>query len=107
MHVMNPRSQKRVQILVADCTFDPILFSFRCDILCCPSRYDVRGALYDLTEAESGGGVDRMEGLSEEERAEEELCEYERYLALYHDEVQMQAYQGKKRVEGVEEQLMI
>ncbi|KAK4312587.1 hypothetical protein Pmani_015997 [Petrolisthes manimaculis] len=59
-------------------------------------RFDVRGALYDLTEAESGDGVDRLEGLSEEERAEEELCEYERYLALYHDEVQVQAGQDEE-----------
>lgn len=58
-------------------------------------RYDVRGALYDLKEAESGGGGDRWEGMTEEERAEEEKCDYERYLALYHDEFQYQEYQGK------------
>lgn len=58
-------------------------------------RYDVRGALYDLKEAESGGGGDRWEGLTEEERAEEEKCDQERYLALYHDEFQYQEYQGK------------
>ena len=57
-------------------------------------RFDVRGALYDLKEAESGGGVDRWEGLTEEEKAEEEKCDYERYLALYQDELQYQAYQG-------------
>lgn len=55
----------------------------------------MRGALYDLSEAESGGGGDRWEGLTEEERAEEERCDYERYLALYHDEFQYQAFQGK------------
>ncbi|KAK8374710.1 hypothetical protein O3P69_016135 [Scylla paramamosain] len=59
-------------------------------------RYDVRGALYDLSEAESGGGGDRWEGLTEEERAEEERCDYERYLALYHDEFQYQAFQDEE-----------
>lgn len=55
----------------------------------------MRGALYDLSEAEAGGGGDRWEGLTEEERAEEERCDYERYLALYQDEFQYQAFQGK------------
>ena len=55
----------------------------------------MRGALYDLAEAEAGGGADRWEGLTEEERAEEERCDYERYLALYHDDIQYQAFQGK------------
>lgn len=59
------------------------------------TRYDVRGALYDLSEAEAGGGGDRWEGMTEEERAEEERCDYERYLALYQDEFQYQAFQGK------------
>ncbi|KAG7174056.1 suppressor of white apricot-like [Homarus americanus] len=59
-------------------------------------RYDVRGALYDLTGAESGGGVDRWEGLTEEERAEEERCDHERYLALYHDELQYQTNQDEE-----------
>ncbi|ROT82914.1 hypothetical protein C7M84_023899 [Penaeus vannamei] len=59
-------------------------------------RYDVRGALYDLKEAESGGGGDRWEGLTEEERAEEEKCDQERYLALYHDEFQYQEYQDEE-----------
>ncbi|XP_063606656.1 protein suppressor of white apricot-like [Penaeus indicus] len=59
-------------------------------------RYDVRGALYDLKEAESGGGGDRWEGLTEEERAEEEKCDHERYLALYHDEFQYQEYQDEE-----------
>lgn len=57
-------------------------------------RYDVRGALYDLSEVEAGGGGDRLEGLSEQERAKE-MCEYERYLALYHDEFHYQAYQDE------------
>ncbi|XP_071534654.1 uncharacterized protein su(w[a]) [Panulirus ornatus] len=59
-------------------------------------RYDVRGALYDLKEAESGGGGDRWGGLTEEEKAEEERCDYERYFALYHDEFQYQAYQDEE-----------
>lgn len=59
------------------------------------TRYDVRGALYDLSEAEAGAGGDRWEGMTEEERAEEERCDYERYLALYQDEFQYQAFQGK------------
>lgn len=59
-------------------------------------RFDVRGALYDLKEAEAGGGADRWEGMTEEEKAEEEKCDYERYLALYHDEYQQQAYQEEE-----------
>ncbi|XP_068215409.1 splicing factor, suppressor of white-apricot homolog isoform X2 [Palaemon carinicauda] len=59
-------------------------------------RFDVRGALYDLKEAESGGGADRWEGLTEEEKADEERCDYERYLALYHDDIQHQAYQEEE-----------
>lgn len=62
----------------------------------CPSntslkvdRYDVRGALGDLSkyEAPPGGYDDRLEHLSPAERRAEELCEEERYWSLYnHDE---------------------
>ncbi|KAK7078476.1 hypothetical protein SK128_017012 [Halocaridina rubra] len=59
-------------------------------------RFDVRGALYDLSEVESGGGADHWEGLTEEEKAEEDRYDYERYLALYHDEYQYHAYQEEE-----------
>lgn len=62
----------------------------------CPSntslkvdRYDVRGALADLSKYEPppGGYDDRLEHLSPAERRAEELCEEERYWSLYnHDE---------------------
>ena len=47
-------------------------------------RYDVRGALYDI-EAVASYDPNSAAPLSEVEQKEEELCEYERYLALYHD----------------------
>ena len=50
--------------------------------------------MYDLTEAESTGEGDPADGMTAEERVEEEWCDYERYLALYHDEQQVQEYQG-------------
>ncbi|KAF2366726.1 Suppressor of white apricot N-terminal domain [Trinorchestia longiramus] len=45
-------------------------------------RYDVRGALYDLDAAASIGSPIT---LSEVQQKEEELAEYERYLALHYD----------------------
>ncbi|KAA0184534.1 hypothetical protein HAZT_HAZT003335 [Hyalella azteca] len=45
-------------------------------------RYDVRGALYDLGAAASSGPP---AVLTEVELKEEELCKYERYVALYYD----------------------
>ncbi|XP_069941663.1 splicing factor, suppressor of white-apricot homolog [Cherax quadricarinatus] len=59
-------------------------------------RYDVRGAVCDLTEVEASSKGDQLEEMTEEERAEEERCDYERYFALYHDEYQYQAYQDEE-----------
>ncbi|XP_061385997.1 protein suppressor of white apricot [Musca vetustissima] len=52
-------------------------------------RYDVRGALYDLTpyEPPPGGGYEnRLDCLTAEEQRAEQLCEEERYLFLYKNE---------------------
>ncbi|RXG67963.1 Splicing factor, suppressor of white-apricot-like protein [Armadillidium vulgare] len=59
-------------------------------------RFDVRGTLYDLTEAESKPSNPEL--LTEAEQKEEEICEQERYLALYHDETQEQvAYEEESK----------
>uniref|UniRef100_A0A1A9W1Y8 SURP motif domain-containing protein n=1 Tax=Glossina brevipalpis TaxID=37001 RepID=A0A1A9W1Y8_9MUSC len=52
-------------------------------------RYDVRGALYDLTpyEPPPGGYGNRLDYLTPEEQRAEQLCEEERYLFLYNDEL--------------------
>ncbi|XP_030380743.1 protein suppressor of white apricot [Scaptodrosophila lebanonensis] len=51
-------------------------------------RYDVRGALCDLSsfEAPPGGYGNRLEYLTAEEQRAEQLCEEERYLFLYKNE---------------------
>ncbi|XP_005177286.2 LOW QUALITY PROTEIN: protein suppressor of white apricot [Musca domestica] len=52
-------------------------------------RYDVRGALYDLTpyEPPPGGGYEnRLDCLTAEEQRAEQLCEEERYMFLYKNE---------------------
>ncbi|XP_065365952.1 protein suppressor of white apricot [Calliphora vicina] len=51
-------------------------------------RYDVRGALYDLTpyEPPPGGYGNRLDYLTAEEQRAEQLCEEERYLFLYSNE---------------------
>ncbi|XP_037810556.1 LOW QUALITY PROTEIN: protein suppressor of white apricot [Lucilia sericata] len=51
-------------------------------------RYDVRGALYDLTpyEPPPGGYGNRLDYLTAEEQRAEQLCEEERYLFLYNNE---------------------
>ena len=52
-------------------------------------RYDARGTLSDLkTHEVPSGGYDRKEGLTSEERRIEELCDEERYFALYKDEAE-------------------
>ncbi|XP_064489112.1 splicing factor, suppressor of white-apricot homolog isoform X2 [Ornithodoros turicata] len=49
-------------------------------------RYDARGYLHDLRQYEpKSGGADYLSALSNEERQLEELCEEERYLALFRD----------------------
>lgn len=61
------------------------------------SRYDGRGALYDLKqyEAMSGGhDANRWVGLSDSERYVEQLCDEERYRALQHNEEEEALYQG-------------
>uniref|UniRef100_A0A1I8PZF0 SURP motif domain-containing protein n=1 Tax=Stomoxys calcitrans TaxID=35570 RepID=A0A1I8PZF0_STOCA len=51
-------------------------------------RYDVRGALYDLTpyEPPPGGYENRLDYLTADEQRAEQLCEEERYLFLYKNE---------------------
>nr|CAG4638514.1 EOG090X07RL [Cyclestheria hislopi] len=50
-------------------------------------RYDARGTLFDLKQYEMPqGGYNRYEGLTPEEKHMEELCDEERYFALYKDE---------------------
>lgn len=60
-------------------------------------RYDVRGALCELTpyEAPPGGYGNRLEYLSSEEQRAEQLCEEERYLFLYNNEEELRLQQGK------------
>uniref|UniRef100_A0A1B0G9T7 SURP motif domain-containing protein n=1 Tax=Glossina morsitans morsitans TaxID=37546 RepID=A0A1B0G9T7_GLOMM len=60
-------------------------------------RYDVRGALYDLTpyEPPPGGYGNRLDYLTPEEQRAEQLCEEERYLFLYNDELDFITNQGK------------
>ncbi|XP_073830297.1 suppressor of white-apricot isoform X2 [Musca autumnalis] len=52
----------------------------------CTGRYDVRGALYDLTPYEPRGYENRLDYLSAEEQRAEQLCEEERYMFLYKNE---------------------
>ncbi|XP_068141122.1 protein suppressor of white apricot isoform X1 [Drosophila tropicalis] len=58
-------------------------------------RYDVRGALCDLStyEAPPGGYGNRLEYLSAEEQRAEQLCEEERYLFLYNNEEELRLQQ--------------
>ncbi|XP_017104254.2 protein suppressor of white apricot isoform X1 [Drosophila bipectinata] len=66
-------------------------------------RYDVRGALCELTphEAPPGGYGNRLEYLSAEEQRAEQLCEEERYLFLYNneEELRMQQEEDLKRLQ--------
>lgn len=61
------------------------------------NRYDVRGALHDLTPYESipGGYGNRLDYLSEAERKAELLCEEERYYSLFKNEVEEELYKGQ------------
>lgn len=59
-------------------------------------RFDVRGALYDLREAEAKGRP-LEEVLTEAELKEEEICDQERYFALYYDEFQHQIAYGESQ----------
>ncbi|XP_017965340.1 protein suppressor of white apricot isoform X4 [Drosophila navojoa] len=58
-------------------------------------RYDVRGALCDLStyEAPPGGYGNRLEYLSADEQRAEQLCEEERYLFLYNNEEELRLQQ--------------
>ncbi|KAL7742555.1 hypothetical protein ACLKA6_004001 [Drosophila palustris] len=58
-------------------------------------RYDVRGALCELStyEAPPGGYGNRLEYLSSEEQRAEQLCEEERYLFLYNNEEELRLQQ--------------
>lgn len=60
-------------------------------------RYDVRGALYDLTpyEPPPGGYGNRLDYLTADEQRAEQLCEEERYLFLYNKEEDVVTKQGK------------
>lgn len=60
-------------------------------------RYDVRGTVYDLRPLEplGGGASDALwSTLSDAERKVEQLCDEERYRALYHNEAEEAMYQG-------------
>lgn len=59
-------------------------------------RYDVRGALMDISQYEPppGGFQNRLECLSSPERKAEQLCEQERYYSLYNNDVEEEFYQG-------------
>ncbi|XP_075232655.1 uncharacterized protein LOC142331003 [Lycorma delicatula] len=62
-------------------------------------RYDVRGALYDLTQYEAISGHQEelfWINLSNEERRIEQLCDEERYRALTHNEDEEALYQEEE-----------
>nr|CAG4640939.1 EOG090X07RL [Eulimnadia texana] len=60
-------------------------------------RYDARGALYDLKPLEyKSGSFGRFDGLTAEEKQVEELCDHERYFALYKDEREEALYQEEE-----------
>ncbi|XP_062141485.1 protein suppressor of white apricot [Drosophila sulfurigaster albostrigata] len=58
-------------------------------------RYDVRGALCELSsyEAPPGGYGNRLEYLTADEQRAEQLCEEERYLFLYNNEEELRLQQ--------------
>lgn len=60
-------------------------------------RYDVRGALTDISQYEppAGGYENRLDYLSSAEQRAEQLCEQERYYSLYNNDVEEEIYQGK------------
>lgn len=62
-------------------------------------RYDVRGALYDLSKYEAISGQQEESfwiNLSNEERRIEQLCDEERYRALTHNEDEEALYQEEE-----------
>ncbi|KAE8743534.1 hypothetical protein FOCC_FOCC010859 [Frankliniella occidentalis] len=62
-------------------------------------RYDVRGTVYDLRPLEplGGGASDALwSTLSDAERKVEQLCDEERYRALYHNEAEEALYQEEE-----------
>ncbi|XP_034237779.1 splicing factor, suppressor of white-apricot homolog isoform X2 [Thrips palmi] len=62
-------------------------------------RYDVRGTVYDLRPLEplGGGASDALwSTLSDAERKVEQLCDEERYRALYHNEAEEAMYQEEE-----------
>lgn len=62
-------------------------------------RYDVRGALSDLSQYESKSGIhgsSDWSSMSSEERRIEQLCDEERYRALYHNEEEEALYQEEE-----------
>lgn len=62
-------------------------------------RYDVRGALSDLSMYESKSGIhgnSDWNSMSSEERRIEQLCDEERYRALYHNEEEEALYQEEE-----------
>lgn len=62
------------------------------------NRYDVRATLTDITQHEPppGGYDNRMDYLSAAEQRAEQLCEEERYISLYNNDIEEELYQGKK-----------
>ncbi|KAL0266238.1 UNVERIFIED_CONTAM: hypothetical protein PYX00_008841 [Menopon gallinae] len=60
-------------------------------------RYDARGTLYDLKNAEApSGGFDRFFGLTDIEKQVESMCDEERYRALVTNEEEESMYQEEE-----------
>ncbi|KAK6642152.1 hypothetical protein RUM44_013875 [Polyplax serrata] len=60
-------------------------------------RYDARGTLFDLKQAEApSGGFDRYFGLTDMERQVESMCDDERYRALVTNEEEETMYQEEE-----------
>lgn len=61
------------------------------------TRYDVRAALTDISQHEPppGGYDNRLDYLNAAEQKAEQLCEEERYMSLYNNDIEEELYQGK------------
>lgn len=59
-------------------------------------RYDVRGALFDISKYEASNIETNIawDSLSSDERKVELMCDEERYRALFHNEDEEALYQG-------------
>lgn len=76
----------------------PLLIPYHTTTVGYNNRYDVRGALTDISryEAPAGGYDNRLDYLTPEEQRAEQLCEQERYYSLYNNDVEEELYKGKK-----------